>query len=49
MPSALFALGIFRIEYSSFYAQTSLECDSPIYTSQVAGISDECHHTMVID
>jgi hypothetical protein len=36
-------LGIFQIGFH-IYAKASLDSDPPIYTFQVAGMTDTCHH-----
>jgi hypothetical protein len=36
-------LGIFQIGFL-IYAKASLDSDPPIYTFQVAGMTDTCHH-----
>jgi hypothetical protein len=43
VPPALFALAIFQIG-SHIYAQASLGCNPPVYSSQVAGMTGVYHH-----
>jgi hypothetical protein len=47
MPPALFALVIFYIR-SGIYAQAGLDCNLPIYASQIAEMIGMHHHTQLL-